>query len=42
MLCITIEEVDVFAIENVLNLIAGSIVVAGIVSSNAKKLARVG
>ena len=31
-----------FAMENVLDLIAGGIIVAGIVNSNAKKLARVG
>ena len=40
MLCVTIEGVDAFVRENILNLVAGSVIVAGIVSSNAEKLAR--
>ena len=38
-LCIAIEEVDAFAIEDVLNLIACGVIVASVVSSDAEQLA---
>ena len=39
MLCIAIEGVDAFAIEDVLDLIACSVIVASVVGSDAEQLA---
>ena len=38
-LCIAIEGVDVFAIEDVLDLVACSVIVASVVGSDAEQLA---
>ena len=39
MLCIAIKGVDAFAIEDVLNLVACTVIVASVVSSDAEQLA---
>ena len=38
MMCIAIKGVDVFAIKDVLDLVACGVVVAGVVSSDAEQL----